>query len=79
MTLPPLEPREHYIEFRVEQLLANERWFVAVSLAYDNDPHGPASLGEYAKAKATEQAEREWQKRIDDALDMRVSNLELAQ
>ena len=77
MTLPPLEPRKNYVAHRVEQLMDDDEWFFAVAFAYDNDPHGPVRLPDYAKAKATEQAEREWAERMDLLLDADINNLEL--
>lgn len=73
MTLPPLEPRQYFVRDRVQQLLNDDEWFFAVTFAYDNDPHGPARLPEYAKAKATEQAEREWAERMDVLLDAQIN------
>lgn len=78
MTLPPIEPRKHYIESRVDQLIADDdRFIVAVALQFEDDPHGPACFNAYAKAKATEQAEREWAERMDVLLEADINNLEL--
>lgn len=77
MNQPPIEPRQYFVQDRVQQLLNDDEWFFAVTFAYDNDPHGPSGLPEYAKAKATEQAEREWAERMDVLLDSDINNLEL--
>lgn len=73
----PIQPRQYFVQDRVQELLNNGSWYMAITFAYDNDPHGPARLPEYAKAKATEQAEREWQERMDFLLEARINNLEL--
>lgn len=75
MNRPPIEPRRYFVRDRVRELLNDDEWFFAVTFAYDNDPHGPACFNAYAKA--TEQAEREWQDRMDVLLEADINNLEL--
>lgn len=77
MTLPPLEPRKNYVAHRVESLIDDDRFIVAVALRFEEDAFGPADFTEYAKAKATEQAEREWSERMDVLLEADINNLEL--
>lgn len=77
MTLPPLEARKNYVAHRVESLMDDDRFVVAVTLRFEDDAMGPADFTEYAKAKATEQAEREWQERMDALLEADINNLEL--
>lgn len=77
MTIPPLEPRKNYVEHLVEELMDDDRFIVAVAMRFEDDAFGPADFTEYAKAKAIEQAEREWSERMDFLLDARINNLEL--
>lgn len=77
MTTPPLEPLKNYVAHRVEELLADKKWYAAALFAYENDAMGPSWLPTYVLNKATGQAEREWSERMDVLLDADINNLEL--